>query len=119
MEKYRDAYLDELIRWDGRGDLSSDGLAECPDCVSYKSETPGHADHRCLECYTPILTCKACCVRRHHMDPFHRIQVQLLLHPAPPLTYDRALDMDRQFLSTNVAQEHGSSHPAQPPQQPL
>lgn len=74
-QNYRDTYLDELLRWDGRGDFHSDGLASCPDCISYKVDTPGKADHRCVECYIPILTCKECCIRRHRMDPFHRIEV--------------------------------------------
>ena len=75
MQGYQDEYLDELICGNGRGDFHSDGLANCPDCILYKVDTPGNADHRCLECFVPILTCKDCCVRRHRMEPFHRIEV--------------------------------------------
>jgi len=79
MQKYWDPYLDELIRWDGRGDFYSDGLAKCPDCVSYWLESPGNADHRCMECCVPILTCGDCCLRRHRMEPFHKIEVCTIL----------------------------------------
>ena len=75
MTSHRDQYLDEMIRWDGRGDYYSNGISLCPDCVGRKSTSPGQADHRCRECYSPVLTCKACCIRRHRLEPFHWIEV--------------------------------------------
>lgn len=71
----RSAYLDEILRFAGRGDFI--GASACPDCVAMKKPTPGIPEYRCeSDCFLPDLTCKDCCVRRHKRLPFHRIQVR-------------------------------------------
>uniref|UniRef100_A0A8H8CFY2 CxC2-like cysteine cluster KDZ transposase-associated domain-containing protein n=1 Tax=Psilocybe cubensis TaxID=181762 RepID=A0A8H8CFY2_PSICU len=69
---HRQTYLDEIIRWSGRGDFRH--LTSCPDCVAREEEIPGQAEHRCRECLSPDLTCCECCVRRHRLNLFHRIE---------------------------------------------
>lgn len=71
-EHHREAYLDEVLRWEGRGDFSSD--APCSDCVSRREDYPGEAIYRCVDCFLPDLVCRACCVRRHRALPFHIIE---------------------------------------------
>ncbi|KAF9470561.1 hypothetical protein BDN70DRAFT_902008 [Pholiota conissans] len=56
--QHRAEYLDENIRWDGRGDFKQE---ECSDCQSRKRETIGSAEYRCLDCFLPDLSCKSCC----------------------------------------------------------
>ncbi|KAF7798547.1 hypothetical protein EIP86_009769 [Pleurotus ostreatoroseus] len=64
--KYRDAYLDEDIRTEGRGDyLNMDACRECgsPDpCI------------RCKDCFGEELMCSECTVRRHQRLPLHRLE---------------------------------------------
>ncbi|KAG6835804.1 hypothetical protein H0H93_014501 [Arthromyces matolae] len=69
---YRSAYLDELLRWEGRGDHCGQSL--CPDCVQRKVPDPGLPKYRCLDCFIPDLVCKECCVRRHRLHPLHVIE---------------------------------------------
>ncbi|KAL0566541.1 hypothetical protein V5O48_015475 [Marasmius crinis-equi] len=71
MEKYRDTYLDEMLRNDGRGDFT---LANCVDCLSRAAKDPPPGIYRCKECFLGDLTCQECCVRRHRQNPLHRIQ---------------------------------------------
>jgi hypothetical protein len=77
-EKYRSEYLDELIRHEGRGDFRHE--IDCNDCVRQKvaKGQRGKSIYRCKDCYTPDLVCDSCCVRRHELNPFHRIEVRLL-----------------------------------------
>lgn len=72
-EKHRQTYLDEMMRWEGRGDFR--GTASCPECVLRKKESQGAPVYRCLECFMPDLVCQACCVSRHRVNPFHRVEV--------------------------------------------
>ncbi|PPQ82216.1 hypothetical protein CVT26_009177 [Gymnopilus dilepis] len=72
MELHRQTYLDEMLRWAGRGDATSN--VDCPDCVERSIEPCGRAEYRCRECFSPDLTCASCCVRRHRSNPFHRIE---------------------------------------------
>ncbi|KAF8196485.1 hypothetical protein BJ912DRAFT_827131, partial [Pholiota molesta] len=74
---HRAEYLDEVIRWEGRGDFK---VAECPDCQSRKRERIGLAEYRCLDCFLPDLSCKDCCVKRHQRTPFHVIEVGRMSH---------------------------------------
>ncbi|PPQ82484.1 hypothetical protein CVT26_012847 [Gymnopilus dilepis] len=71
MELHRQTYLDELLRWEGRGDAASQG--QCTDCLSRCTNPPGAAEYRCDDCFVPDLTCAPCCVKRHRTNPFHRI----------------------------------------------
>ncbi|KDR65407.1 hypothetical protein GALMADRAFT_148720 [Galerina marginata CBS 339.88] len=68
-DQYRQVYLDEVLRWAGRGDFRS--ASQCPDCLA-RSAAPGVPAYWCEECIIPDLTCASCCVRRHRMHPFHR-----------------------------------------------
>ncbi|KDR83151.1 hypothetical protein GALMADRAFT_134646 [Galerina marginata CBS 339.88] len=72
METHRQHYLDEIMRWEGRGDFMHS--VSCPDCASRKAATPGPAEYRCVECFLPDLLCSSCCVKRHRLHPFHRIK---------------------------------------------
>ncbi|PPQ97896.1 hypothetical protein CVT26_013070 [Gymnopilus dilepis] len=72
MELHRQTYLDEMLRWEGRADASTQD--ECSDCVARLTTPPGRAEYRCSECFIPDLTCASCCVKRHRMNPFHRIE---------------------------------------------
>lgn len=70
---FRSEYLDEDIRWEGRGDFMRD--SKCPDCLARARGTPSLAEYRCLDCFTPDLVCRECCVKRHQRHPFHLIEV--------------------------------------------
>ena len=72
-ERHRTDYLDEFIRWEGRGDFRWERA--CPDCYARGVALPGAPDHRCSDCCLPDLVCASCCVRRHRCLPFHRIEV--------------------------------------------
>ncbi|PPR07725.1 hypothetical protein CVT26_003718, partial [Gymnopilus dilepis] len=71
-ERYRQIFLDEMLRWSGRGDFQH--AENCPDCLARSSSSPGIPEYRCAECMVPDLTCSSCCVRRHRLQPFHRIE---------------------------------------------
>ncbi|KAL0567115.1 hypothetical protein V5O48_014873 [Marasmius crinis-equi] len=70
MEHYRDKYLDELLRAEGRGDFAFDG---CLDCIARKGDVEKGA-FRCKDCFQGDLKCQQCCLRRHRLDPLHRIE---------------------------------------------
>lgn len=74
MENSRQEYLDEILRWAGRGDFRNS--RDCPDCLSRKVQPPGPARYRCEECFSPDLVCGGCCVKRHRSHPLHWIQVR-------------------------------------------
>lgn len=69
---HRQRYLEEQMRWEGRGDFMS---AQCPDCRARHVESLHPAAYRCVECFLLDLVCKTCCVKRHKTNPFHRIEV--------------------------------------------
>ncbi|KAL0564901.1 hypothetical protein V5O48_017133 [Marasmius crinis-equi] len=69
-ERYRDKYLDEMIRHDGRGDYR---FNECLDCKARKVPVQS-GSYRCRQCLPGDLTCKECCIRRHRLNPLHRVQ---------------------------------------------
>ncbi|RDB23287.1 hypothetical protein Hypma_009705 [Hypsizygus marmoreus] len=71
-ELYRGLYLDELIRWEGRGDVRE--VKGCPDCIARKVKDVGDAEYRCAECFLLDLVCSVCCVRRHRRNPLHRVE---------------------------------------------
>ncbi|PPR01605.1 hypothetical protein CVT26_013324 [Gymnopilus dilepis] len=72
MELHRQSYLEEMLRWEGRADASTS--SECPDCIARSVKAPLAAEYRCQECFLPDLVCASCCVKRHKMNPFHRIE---------------------------------------------
>ncbi|PPQ92727.1 hypothetical protein CVT25_014234 [Psilocybe cyanescens] len=77
---YRQTYLDEILCWAGRGDFCQ--ASTCPDCVVRSVNPPNLPAYRCRECFNPDLTSQDCCLRRHRLLPFHKIQVHtfLILH---------------------------------------
>lgn len=74
-DMFRDLYLDEMLRWEGRGDAWSDGDTPCNDCRAQKVDSPAPGEFRCNDCFVPYLLCAACLVRRHRTLPFHVIEV--------------------------------------------
>lgn len=62
-----------MIRHEGRGDFARD--TRCPDCVSRANKDVGMAEFRCRDCFLPDLTCRACFIRRHRVNPFHIVDV--------------------------------------------
>ncbi|THU85769.1 hypothetical protein K435DRAFT_822325 [Dendrothele bispora CBS 962.96] len=68
---YRDEYLSELIRNEGRGEAEK---MRCFDCGSGPHDGCDEPSYRCLECIYPELLCKLCCVRRHEDMPLHWIE---------------------------------------------
>jgi hypothetical protein len=75
-ENFQLLYLDEMIRWEGRGDVM--GETDCRECCARVSLRPGVPEYRCLDCFLPDLTCHDCCVKRHRMHPLHVIEVGTL-----------------------------------------
>ena len=74
MELHRQTYLDEMVRWAGRGDAGS--TDKCPDCLARSSPIVGAPEYRCEYCFLPDLTCATCCVKRHRGLPLHWIEVR-------------------------------------------
>ena len=62
---YRDAYLQELLRHDGRG---GEEVTSCADCGN-------SGDFSCFDCPYCIHYCQDCLVKRHRLMPLHRIKV--------------------------------------------
>ncbi|KAF7980030.1 hypothetical protein HWV62_40156 [Athelia sp. TMB] len=65
---YRNAQLDERMRYEGRGDKALDG--QCPGCSSMNT-----THYRCDDCFGRELVCAKCCAKRHWTSPFHRVKV--------------------------------------------
>ncbi|KAF9522825.1 hypothetical protein CPB83DRAFT_887328 [Crepidotus variabilis] len=76
-KKSRSGYLEELLRWEGRGNFQEEGV--CPDCTSRKKATPSLSEYRCRSCFLSDLVCKECCVKRHRQQPFHVVEHRNLL----------------------------------------
>lgn len=72
-ENYQSSYLDELICWEGRGDMMNKKL--CQDCVAQGVQAPCAPVYRCLDCFLPNLTCQDCCIRQHWVQLLHIIKV--------------------------------------------
>jgi hypothetical protein len=64
-QEHRDAYLQEMLRHDGREGLEETTCAEC-------GET---GDYSCYDCAYRLHYCQNCLIDRHRLMPFHRIQV--------------------------------------------
>ncbi|KAL0566303.1 hypothetical protein V5O48_015717 [Marasmius crinis-equi] len=71
MERYRDKYLDELIRGEGRGDFA---FEECLECLMARDTKGEKGVFRCKDCFQGDLKCQRCCLWRHRGDPLHRIE---------------------------------------------
>lgn len=72
MEQWIDARnicVDELMRHDAN--LSSS--ATCPECEEDIIDTD---TFRCLDCLPIPPECEACTLKRHVLEPFHRIEVR-------------------------------------------
>ncbi|KAF7341809.1 CxC2 domain-containing protein [Mycena sanguinolenta] len=63
----KEAFLDELLRCEGRGDYHGD--ARCAGC-----RAPGNNMHRCEDCFTDALYCTSCVVSLHADNPFHVVK---------------------------------------------
>ncbi|KAJ7204612.1 hypothetical protein C8J57DRAFT_1618880 [Mycena rebaudengoi] len=95
VQDHRDEFLDELLRWEGRGDHRSieiqaqateAPMADPPDAAAPSAEphdpptaphnaAPVQGDHWCTDCIGGgQLLCAPCLVRRHWHLPLHRIQ---------------------------------------------
>lgn len=65
--RYRDEYLDEVLRLDGRGRLGR--TSQCATC------SQAGAEYRCSDCLGGKMVCKACVIEAHSLLPLHRVQV--------------------------------------------
>ncbi|THH14842.1 hypothetical protein EUX98_g9553 [Antrodiella citrinella] len=66
----RDEYLDELIRWEGRGAAST----TCSSCSRAGFGCQNLGMFRCADCFSPELLCQGCAVQQHEINPFHVLQ---------------------------------------------
>jgi hypothetical protein len=69
---FRDEYLDECNRLEGRGNPSA---RQCLGCQSIEPSFRGEATLRCEDCWGGQLFCKTCCLEQHRTHPLHRIKV--------------------------------------------
>jgi hypothetical protein len=65
--EYRDAYLQELLRHEGRASMSATICVECGQC----------GDFTCTDCAYRLHYCKPCMIDRHRLMPLHRVKVSL------------------------------------------
>lgn len=71
---YRDQFLQEFIRLEGRGDARD--VTSCPSCSSDDAASDEEGPvYRCEDCAGFLTECRACCVKRHQRLPFHIIKV--------------------------------------------
>ena len=66
--EYRDTYLQEMLRHDGREGLQ---VTTCAGCGA-------RGDFACNDCAYRLHYCQQCMIDRHQFMPLHRIQVRLL-----------------------------------------
>ncbi|KAH7919505.1 hypothetical protein BV22DRAFT_1108049 [Leucogyrophana mollusca] len=64
----RQTYLDEFIRHEGRGHHGRTGF--CNACGSESSQY-----YRCEDCFGQDMLCSSCTVKRHAVNPLHRLKV--------------------------------------------
>jgi len=77
MNVHRQSYLDEMTRWCSRGEFRT--AQQCADCIARGIAVPSPAEYRCRECFQPDLTCRSCCLKRHRVHPFHRLEVRVFI----------------------------------------
>ena len=87
-EGFRDIYLEELLRWEGRGDAWDEDEAKCLGCQARGIDDPSAGEYRCLDCFLPSLLCQECCVQRHCMLPLHIVEVSILCREGFIQTHD-------------------------------
>ena len=63
---FRDEFLAEMLRLEGRGDGQLQGCMSCSSADGL---------YRCEDCLGGILKCHSCCLQRHRYLPLHIIQV--------------------------------------------
>ena len=101
---YREEYLRELIRLEGRGG------PQCHSCMSCSSEL---GLYRCDDCLGPLAECVSCCLKRHRHLPLHIIKVSVFVAAqSSGLTF---LEMERRLLRQDVTQRSrplGSAGPS-------
>lgn len=66
---FRDEYMDELMRSEGRADFAQ---GNCPGCAA---ENPSF---RCKDCTAGPMWCLDCVLLRHNQNPLHRVEVFLV-----------------------------------------
>jgi hypothetical protein len=64
--KDRALFLQEMLRLEGRGDLSAEPCSGCSD---------SHPEYRCEDCFGIDLRCSSCIVAAHKHHPLHWLQV--------------------------------------------
>lgn len=76
---FRNIFLAELHRRDGRADDYGKGLCSCSASMSSSLPAPLSnvcaAVLRCTECTPSEMMCAECMVKAHTVNPLHRIQV--------------------------------------------
>ncbi|KAL0571405.1 hypothetical protein V5O48_010556 [Marasmius crinis-equi] len=117
-ENYQESYLDKLLRSDGRGDFR---YVQCVDCQARGVLLKEGITTRllwCKTCFGGDLVCPGCCVKRHRLNPLHRIEcwelgtfkpaslkeeglVIRLNHISSPCPSPRKLHKDLEILHTN------------------
>ena len=108
----RDLYLDELLRWEGRGDFIRD--QHCPDCISRGSTEPSAPEFRCRDCFLPDLTCKICFIRRHRLNPFHTVEVRAHFFPQQQCLTLYPVALGWGLICSNYAQRRRPGHTPKP-----
>ena len=66
---FRPTFLDELLRWDGRGLNTDHVCARCQEAAT--------AMFRCIECFGTPMLCKECLLQMHKHSPFHAVKVRI------------------------------------------
>ncbi|KAH9848497.1 hypothetical protein C2E23DRAFT_739298 [Lenzites betulinus] len=65
---YRDSYLNELLRHEGRGDYPFEMCLHCHDAPMHRAVI------RCLDCDPQPLRCEGCAIEAHKYGWCHRVQ---------------------------------------------
>jgi hypothetical protein len=64
--KDRSLFLQEMLRLEGRGELSAESCSGCGNA---------HPEYRCQDCFGVNLCCASCTVTAHMHHPLHRLHV--------------------------------------------
>ena len=104
---YREEYLLEMLRLEGRGDVSAE-----MECMSCASTNPGV--YRCEDCLGRLLECSTCCVFCHRLLPLHIIQVSI--HPFSLSVAELRIEVERDVFREDIFKGHGPSCSGWPPQ---
>lgn len=70
---YRELYLHELLRMEGRGDYTNS--MTCPNCDNPTSEW-----FKCCDCFGGVLECQGCILSSHRRNPLHHVEVRSFPH---------------------------------------